>query len=236
MPLRTICRRALERDEIVVNPTTNVRIPVANGRRERVATPAEAERLLSSLAEDDRALWGTAIYAGLRRGELRALRWSDIDLTANVINVQRSWDDVEGAIDPKSEKGRRRVPVVTPLRLLLLEHEAHTGRGGDDFVFGSTRSRPFTSTSVRKRALKAWAATVVGEFFSGRNAGLEPIGLHECRHTYVSLMAAAGFSLEEIGDYVGHGSSYMVDRYRHLLEGHEARAAARLDAFLVEAG
>lgn len=63
-------------------------------------------------------------------------------------------------------------------------------------------------------------------------AGLEPLGLHEARHTYVSLMHAAGNSLEEIGDFVGHSTTYMVDRYRHLLEGQRERAADRLDAFL----
>lgn len=55
----------------------------------------------------------------------------------------------------------------------------------------------------------------------GANAKLQPIKLHECRHTYVSLMHAAGLSLERIGDYVGHTSAYMTDHYRHLLEGHE---------------
>ena len=49
---------------------------------------------------------------------------------------------------------------------------------------------------------------------------------------YVSQMHAAGFSLEEIGDYVGHGSSYMTDRYRHLLDGHEADAAERFERYL----
>jgi integrase len=63
-------------------------------------------------------------------------------------------------------------------------------------------------------------------------AELEPVCLHECRHTYVSLMHEAGLSLEEIGDYVGHDSAYMTDRYRHLREGHEARAAERFDAYL----
>lgn len=232
MPVRALCRHALERDELVVNPTEHLRLPAVTGKRERAASPAEAERLLSALADDDRALWATAFYAGLRRGELRALRWSDIDLTENVISVERSWDDVEGAIDPKSEKGRRRVPIATPLRLLLLEHKARTGRRAGEFVFGSTSTRPFTSTNIRRRARMAWAATAIGEFFCGRDAQLEPIGLHECRHTYVSLMAAAGFALEEIGDYVGHSSTYMVDRYRHLIEGHEARAAARFDAYL----
>jgi integrase len=64
------------------------------------------------------------------------------------------------------------------------------------------------------------------------SAGLEPIGLHECRHTYVSLMHAAGRSLEEIGDYVGQSSAYMTDRYRHLLDGTRTEAAAALDALL----
>jgi integrase len=62
--------------------------------------------------------------------------------------------------------------------------------------------------------------------------GLEPIGLHECRHTYVSLMHVAGRSLEEIGDYVGHASTYMTDRYRHLIEGQRQEAADALDVFL----
>jgi hypothetical protein len=48
-------------------------------------------------------------------------------------------------------------------------------------------------------------------------------------------MFAAGCSLEEIGDYVGHSSTYMVDRYRHLLDGQRERAAERLDAFLTGA-
>lgn len=55
--------------------------------------------------------------------------------------------------------------------------------------------------------------------------------LHELRHTYVSWMVDAGFSLERIGDYVGHSSAYMVDRYRHLLAGHEQEAADALSGY-----
>jgi integrase len=64
---------------------------------------------------------------------------------------------------------------------------------------------------------------------------LEPLGLHELRHSYVSLMHDAGFSLERIGDYVGHSSAYMTDAYRHLLEGHEAEAAERFEDYLARA-
>jgi len=227
-----ICRRAIERDEITVNPTANLRLPAAEGVRERVASAAEASTLIGALDQNDQALWATAFYAGLRRGELRALRWADVDLAGNVIAVVRSWDDVEGLIAPKSEKGRRRVPIPAVLRKYLHEHKALTGRRGEEFVFGSKPTHPFTSTNVRKRAHKAWAATVLGEFFAGRCASLEPIGLHECRHTYVSLMHDAGLSLEQIGDYVGHSSAYMTDRYRHLIDGHETAAPARFDAYI----
>jgi integrase len=55
-------------------------------------------------------LWATAFYAGLRRGELRALRDDDVDLRANLIHVRRSWDEKEGEIAPKSDKGTRARP------------------------------------------------------------------------------------------------------------------------------
>ena len=60
--------------------------------RERVADPAEARDLIDALPDGDRALWATAIYTGIRRGELRKLCWSDIDLDDNIISVSRTRD------------------------------------------------------------------------------------------------------------------------------------------------
>lgn len=231
MPLRVICRRAIRDDEITVNPTAELDMPEGATRRERVATAAEAEKLLGGLPVAQRPLWATAFYAGLRRGELRGLQWDDVDLERGVIHVRRGWDDVEGAIEPKSKKSQRTVPIAGALRIFLLEHRARTGRRGSDLVFGRTGSEPFTPTNVRRMAIKAWARAPRvwrGDMFEQ----LEPIGLHECRHTFVSLMVDAGFTLERIGDYVGHGSTYMTDRYRHLLEGHEQEAADRFDEYL----
>ena len=126
---------------------------------------------------------------------------------------------------------------LAPLRRYLLAHKLATGRDGDELLFGRSPTLPFTETHIRKRARAAWAAAVVGAFLSGEPLAvtLEPLGLHEARHTYVSLMHAAGCSLEEIGDFVGHSSTYMVDRYRHLLDGQRERAAERLDLFLTGA-
>jgi integrase len=241
MPLRVICRRAIEDDEIAINPTTNLRLPEGAGTRERVATAEEAARLLDSLLLNDRPIWATAFYGGLRRGELQALKWDDVDTAAGVIHVRRGWDRVEGAIEPKSSKGTRDVPLVGVLRQILLEHRARTGRRADDLVFGRTKTEPFTPTNLSVRACKAWSSryscgcAAENDVEACRRHGAkrkQPITLHECRHSYVSMMHDAGFSLERIGDYIGHSSTYMTDRYRHLLPGHEKQAADILDAYL----
>jgi integrase len=236
--LRAVLRRPLQDDELGANPTDRLNLPADSKPRERAASPAEAAELLDALPIEQRALWAVAFYAGLRRGELRGLRWSDIDDAVTEIRVQRGWDEIEGEIAPKSEKGTRRVPIAGALRLILLEHRARTGRRGGDLVFGRTATEPFTPTHIRKLALGAWAAAAVGAFLRHEPfpVELEPIGLHECRHTFVSLMHAAGRSLEEIGDYVGHSSAYMTDQYRHLLDGARTDAAAALDALLTAGG
>lgn len=233
--LRAVLRRPLKNDELQANPVDDhLDLPPDSEPRDRAASPAEAAALLAALPEDDRPLWATAFYAGLRRGELRALRCSDLNSALTEIHVQRGWDDYDGEIEPKSRKGIRRVPIAGALRLVLLEHLARTGRRGDDLVFGRTARDPFTPTHIRKRALGAWAAAAVGAFLGDEKPEIElvPISLHEARHTFVSLMVAAGRSLEEVGDYVGHSSAYMTDRYRHLLDGARGEAAAALDALL----
>lgn len=76
-----VYRRALRRGDIAVNPTADLDLPAIEGRRDRIASPAEAEKLLAALEETDRVIYATALYAGLRLGELRALRWEDVDLS-----------------------------------------------------------------------------------------------------------------------------------------------------------
>ncbi|HEX2127260.1 MAG TPA: hypothetical protein VHF45_11955 [Thermoleophilaceae bacterium] len=107
LPLRTIYRQALALDEVAVNPTAGVQLPAVRGKRERIASPAEAARLIASLPQRDRAVWATAMYAGLRSGELQALTDELVDLDSDVIRVQWSWDPVAGRVAPKSRSGRR---------------------------------------------------------------------------------------------------------------------------------
>ena len=92
-------------------------------------------------------------------------------------------------------------------------------------VFGSSENQAFTPTTVRKRALTAW-----------RRADLDPIGLHECRHTFASFLIAAGVNAKAITAYLGHASIQTTfDLYGHLMPGNEGEAVTLVDAYLERA-
>ena len=193
---------------MAVNPTTGVQLPALRGKRERIASPTEASQLLAALPQRDRAVWATALYAGLRSGELQALTDELVDLDSNVIRVHWSWDPVAGRVAPKSRSGRRTVPVPAALRKHLLEHRLARGRRGGLF-FGRPNGHTFSNQSLSQRAARTWRA-----------AGLEPIGLHECRHTFASLMIAAGVNAKALSTFLGHASvTITLDRYGHLFPG-----------------
>ena len=224
MPLRVIFRRAVEDGDMAVNPCTHLRLPAVRGRRDRIASPEEAERLLAALVERDRPIWATALYAGLRRGELMALRWADVDLANGVIRVERAYDEkAQVEVEPKSRAGRRTIPIVGALRDILVAHKAGQERA-DGLVFGG--DTPFQPSNLWRRAQRAW-----------KRAGLQPIGLHEARHTFASVLIAAGVNAKAITTYMGHASIQTTyDLYGKLMPGSESEAVALVDAYLARAG
>ena len=121
-------------------------------------------------------------------------------------------------------RGRRTVPIPSVLRGHLVEQRIRTA-DPDGRVFGAG-SQPFSPTRVRDRAAKAW-----------ERAECAPITLHEARHTFASLMIAAGVNAKALSTYMGHANiSITLDRYGHLMPGNEAEAAGLLDAYLEAAG
>jgi integrase len=143
-------------------------------------TPLEALTLINNAPVEDRALWATSFYAGLRRGELQALTWDGVDLAGGLIRVERSWDQKQGPVEPKSAAGFRRTPIPAVLRDYLVQHRVTQDKDKGALVFGRTAGTPFSPSSVAQRAERAWRAR-----------GLEPVTLHECRHTFATLMIAA---------------------------------------------
>jgi len=152
-----------------------------------------------------------------------ALRWSDVDLAGGVIRVERAWDPKSRImIEPKSRAGRRRVPIAAVLRDVLVEHKM---RVNGELVLGRADGSPFDPEPVPARAVRAWG-----------HVSLKQITLHEARHTFASLMIAAGVNARALTTYMGHASvTITYDRYGHLMPGNENEAAALLDAYLERA-
>lgn len=222
-PLQAMYRRLVRREIVASNPTVDIELPRPRRRRDRILSPLESLNYLEALPVEQRALWATAFYAGLRRGELRALRGDDIDLARNELHILRAWDAVEYEIDPKSDAGRRTIPIVAILRDHLDGHLMRTGRTGNDLVFGRTPSDAFVPSTVRSRANRAWDG-----------AGLKPIKLHECRHTAASILIDAGINNPKaIMEFMGHSTiTETYDRYGHLMPGSRDEVRARVDAYL----
>jgi integrase len=216
-----IFRFEVERDRLKVNPITHVRVPTSTARRERIATADEARALIAALPEEDRALWATALFAGLRRGEMMALRDDAVDLEAGEIRVVSGWDMREGEQQTKGRE-RRTVPIIPELRAHLAAHRLRTGRRGADLFFGRTATEPFAPHVGIRRADPAWEA-----------AGLNRITLHECRHTFASMAIAAGVNIGTVSAALGHASVTITwDRYHHLMPGTMDEAATLIQSYV----
>jgi integrase len=222
-PLQAIYRRARSREGLPFNPTHDLELPSPAPKEVEIIAPEVASQMLAATPEQDRALWATALYAGLRYGELRALRWGAVDLAGGTIRVRESWDAKEGSIAPKTRTSQRTTPMPGVLRDHLMDLRLSVEDASDDvLVFGAAPDRPFHANVVYRRADLAW-----------RKAGLGRLRLHQARHTYASFMIAAGINAKALSTFMGHSSIKVTfDLYGHLMPGTQAEAAALMDAYL----
>jgi integrase len=227
-PLQAVFRRARTREGLALNPTHDLDLPAPNPAEVQIVAPETAATLLRALPIEDRAIWSTAIYAGLRYGELRALRWAAIDLASKTIRVRESWDPKEGSIAPKTRTSKRTTPMPEVVRASLVELRGRRPAAPDDaLVFATNNGLPFHAASIYRRADRAWAAAGISD----------RLRLHQARHTYASFMIAAGVNAKALSVFMGHSSIKVTfDLYGHLMPGTEAEAAALLDNFLEGSG
>ena len=232
MPLRLIYKVALEREIVSTSPLVGLSLPKGRGRRLRLAEPDEAMRLVRALDRKlDRAFWATAFFAGLRRGELFALRWRHVDLAGGVLHVENGWDEVEGEIDTKSKAGVRRIPIAGHLRELLVDHRLERDEQGmlfdDALVFGESAYSTLNDPGgPLKRARRQWVKVGLGDVADG-------LDLHSARHTFASILAAAEVDIRQASKMMGHASiSITNDRYGHMFRDSLDRQAQQLNAFL----
>lgn len=160
--MKTRCRSRGQHD---------LELPAADPTEVEIVAPDVAARPLAALPAEDPPLWATALYAGLRYGELRALSWGAVDLAGGTIRVQASWDPKEGAIAPKTRSSRRTTPVPGLLRDFLLDHRFRAGGPSEDALFTGKNGRTFEAAAVYRRADRAW------EIAAARRACMERFGV-----------------------------------------------------------
>jgi len=178
------------------------------------------------------ALFHTALFTGMRRSELLALRWCDLDLLLCQVYITRSLHVLKGGQvvirHPKSVKGKRMV-ALSPLTVSVLrEHQekqrldrAMLGKSlmDDELVFSDIEGKPLLPNTVTH----AWIKLV-------RCSGLKPIRLHDARHTHASLMLKQGVHPKIVQERLGHASIQItLDTYSHVAPGLQEAAAARFD-------
>jgi integrase len=182
----------------------------AKGAHRDPSRPAisEAERVLR--AEEDRqdgVIYLTAALAGLRRSELLALLWDDVDFEHTSIRVYEGYSAKKTG-KPKSRKSRT-VPMVERLAAALEELKRrghHTGRR--DHVFVSRFGTELDGSALRRRYLAARDAT-----------GLRPLRFHDLRHTFASVAINVA-SITQVQAWMGHADVKTTMRYLH----HKSRA------------
>jgi integrase len=152
----------------------------------------------------DRAFYLTAVMAGLRHGELIALRWRDVDWPAGRIRVRQNW--VLGQFDtPKSRRGSRSVPMADRLAGEL--DRLHKALGEPD-VDGLVFPDPVTGAPLDKAAnLRRYRKVL-------KAAALDQAhNLHGLRHTFGTRMAAAGVPMRTLQEWMGHRDISTTERY-----------------------
>jgi integrase len=211
--------RRLERGE---RPTTV--------RREfRILQPDEIDALLKAATHAYRAILATAIFTGLRQGELLGLAWADIDFDAGVVHVRRQLDRTGEKTAPKTEKALRDVILMPSLAKLLREHKLASGHSGpNDSVFATLTGQPMHFRNVTRRGLAAAVAKA-----DLAHDGEPKLRFHDLRHCFASLLIAEGLNVVFISRQLGHASpSFTLDVYGGLFDRaeHGRRASEGLEA------
>ena len=202
--LHAIFRRAVKVYGLPRNPLDNVdRYRVRASGDIEVFSPEEIWALVrSATSEADSAIFLTAAFTGLRRGEILGLRWRDVDFDASTIRVRASY--AAGHLTtPKSGKVRA-VPMAPDVASALARIGQRTRfTGEDDFVFAGERGLPLNGDALSSRYERALKA-----------AGLRRLRFHDLRHTFGTRMIREA-DIRRVQEWMGHADIQTTMKYLH---------------------
>lgn len=159
----------------------------------------EADRVIKGADPEWRAMIFTAIRTGMRLGEMRALRWDDVDLKASRIRVCQSIS--RGVITtPKSGRSRT-IPLGDEVKAALQSHKHLIS----EYVFCTIEGRMFNKNECKH---PLWRAC--------KRAGIRRVGWHPLRHTFASHLVMKGVPIRVVQELLGHATIEMTMRYAHV--------------------
>ena len=212
--LGAIFARAITTHGLLKNPAKDV--PKLRVRYDPNAydffSPDEVEALgAAASSEQDRAVFLTAAFTGLRRGELVALRWGDVDFNTEALHVYASYS--LGTLTAPKSGLTRTVPLAEQVRDLLNKHRERVPHARADLVFRGERGEYVDGSALTRRYRKALKA-----------ADLRPLRFHDLRHTFGSI-AINQATIVQVQAWMGHADVQTTMKYMH----HRSRAGdARL--------
>lgn len=213
------------------NPLLAVRMPSVDNKRFRFLSPDEAQRLLAAIRERSEDSWRIcmmSLHTGMRFGEIAALRWECVDLSANLVQV----------LDPKNGSSRT-VPINNAVCKMLRGVLATPG-----LVFPAARGKAVSEENRVRAAQEAGlkARVAISTAFAravdrlGLNDGVVDrrgkIVFHTLRHTYASWLAMSGVPLYQLMELMGHRSIEMTKRYASLCPAQGKAANERIACML----
>ena len=229
--LRQVLSQAVNDDRIAKNACRIAGGGTERHSEQRFISLTELYEVAAVVPDHCRALVLTAGLAGLRQGELFALRRADVNLLHGTITVRRKrvrlacGEVIED--DPKSAAGRRTVAIPQPLVDELSRHlSTYSSPGLDAYVFASPNGTPFDRHNFRARV---WVPAV-------HRVGFDDLRFHDLRHAAGTLAARTGATTKEIMSRLGHASPSAAMVYQHATEDRDRLIADRLGEMTAEAG
>jgi integrase len=240
--LHAALEEAVRGDLIPRNPAAHANKPKI---RQEEIEPLDAQQARTFLdaARGDRyeALYVLCLMAGLRQGEALGLKWSDIDLDAGTLRVNRQLQrvrrdgDKPGTLmfsEPKNASRRtvglpqRTVEALRSHRKRQIEEKLRASDYEDSgLVFVSGKGTPLEAQNIVNRHFKPLL----------RRAGLPPVRFHDLRHSCLSLLASSGEPIRDLQALAGHATAaFTLQRYTHHYDASARRTAETMGDILSE--
>jgi integrase len=227
-PLARVFAHAARRGLIAENPVSRLERgerPPAERQEMRILDKGEIATLLAAADDRYRPLLATAVFTGLRVGELLGLTWRDIGFEGGALRVRKQLDRDGARVEPKTPQAIREVILMPALGRILREHRVRSPYSSDgDFVFASAEGTGLDRRNAVRRGLGRAA----------REGGLEgadrpKLRFHDLRHTFASLLVAQGHNVVFVSRQLGHASpTITLGVYAHLFDRAEHGQRARI--------